>query len=39
LNGDLSLLGFPILGHIISIRSGHSSNVAFAKMIANPECL
>ncbi len=39
LNGDLSLLGFPILGHIISIRSGHSSNVAFAKMIANQECL
>ncbi len=38
LNGDLSLIGAPILGHIISIRSGHSSNVAFAKLIANQEC-
>jgi len=33
--GDLSLIGMPILGHIISIRSGHSSNVAFAKAIAS----
>ncbi len=30
--GDLSLMG-PFLGHIISIRSGHSSNITFAKMI------
>ncbi|PIS00257.1 MAG: UDP-3-O-[3-hydroxymyristoyl] N-acetylglucosamine deacetylase [Chlamydiae bacterium CG10_big_fil_rev_8_21_14_0_10_35_9] len=29
--GDLSLIGKPILGHIIAIRSGHYSNVAFAK--------
>jgi UDP-3-O-[3-hydroxymyristoyl] N-acetylglucosamine deacetylase len=36
LNGDLSLAG-PILGHIISIRSGHLSNINFAKMIANLE--
>ena len=36
--GDLSLVGAPILGHIISVRSGHASNVAFAKMIANLEC-
>lgn len=35
--GDLSLLGRLILGHIISVRSGHSSNIAFAKMIANME--
>jgi UDP-3-O-[3-hydroxymyristoyl] N-acetylglucosamine deacetylase len=35
--GDLSLLGAPILGHIISVRSGHASNIAFAKMIANLE--
>lgn len=35
--GDLSLLGAPILGHIISVRSGHSSNIAFAKTIANME--
>lgn len=33
--GDLSLIGSPFLGHIISVRSGHSSNVAFAKLIAN----
>lgn len=35
--GDLSLLGAPILGHIISVRSGHSSNIAFAKTIASME--
>lgn len=32
--GDLSLIGRPILGHIIAIRSGHASNVAFAKLLA-----
>lgn len=36
--GDLSLVGVRIMGHIISVRSGHSSNIAFAKMIANLEC-
>ncbi len=36
--GDLSLVGAPILGHIISVRSGHSSNIAFAKLIAKLEC-
>lgn len=36
--GDLSLVGAPILGHILSVRSGHSSNVAFAKLIAKLEC-
>lgn len=39
--GDLSLLGAPIEGHIVSIRSGHASNAAFAKAlrqtIRNPE--
>lgn len=35
--GDLSLLARPIIGHIISVRSGHSSNIAFAKTIANLE--
>lgn len=35
--GDLSLIGMPILGHIISVRSGHSSNIAFAKMISKLE--
>ncbi|GAB4186039.1 MAG: UDP-3-O-acyl-N-acetylglucosamine deacetylase [Simkaniaceae bacterium] len=33
--GDLSLVGENILAHIIAIRSGHFSNTAFAKEIAN----
>ena len=32
--GDLSLLGFPIRGHIIAARSGHHTNVEFAKKIS-----
>ncbi len=36
--GDLSLVGVRVEGHIISVRSGHSSNIAFAKMLANLEC-
>lgn len=32
--GDLSLIGFPFFAHIIAIRSGHSSNRAFAKQLA-----
>lgn len=35
--GDLSLIGSRIQGHIISVRSGHLSNIAFAKRIANLE--
>ncbi|MEY3946544.1 MAG: hypothetical protein RJB03_1250 [Bacteroidota bacterium] len=31
--GDLALIGFPIKAHIIANRPGHSSNVAFAKLI------
>ncbi len=31
--GDLALIGAPLLGHVIAVRSGHSSNVAFAKML------
>lgn len=31
--GDLSLIGFDFLAHIISIKSGHASNYAFAKQI------
>lgn len=31
--GDLSLVGFHFHAHIISIRSGHASNFAFAKKI------
>ena len=33
--GDLSLIGFDFLAHVISIRSGHASNVAFAKKLFN----
>lgn len=29
--GDMSLLGFPIEGHIFAMRSGHTSNLKFAK--------
>jgi UDP-3-O-[3-hydroxymyristoyl] N-acetylglucosamine deacetylase / 3-hydroxyacyl-[acyl-carrier-protein] dehydratase len=31
--GDLSLLGRPLRGHIISVRSGHATNVAFVQKI------
>ncbi len=31
--GDLALIGYPIKGHIIASRPGHSSNVEFAKKI------
>lgn len=31
--GDLSLVGFHFVAHIISIRSGHTSNLALAKKI------
>lgn len=31
--GDLSLIGKSLIGHIIAIRSGHFSNVAFAKKL------
>lgn len=33
--GDLSLIGFPINAHFISIRSGHASNFLFAKKLVN----
>jgi UDP-3-O-[3-hydroxymyristoyl] N-acetylglucosamine deacetylase/3-hydroxyacyl-[acyl-carrier-protein] dehydratase len=32
--GDLALLGGPLLGHIISVRSGHATNVAFVQKLA-----
>jgi UDP-3-O-[3-hydroxymyristoyl] N-acetylglucosamine deacetylase len=32
--GDLALIGAPLVAHVIAVRSGHSSNVAFAKTIA-----
>jgi len=31
--GDFSLIGFPIWGHIVASRSGHSSNVKFLKKV------
>lgn len=33
--GDLSLIGIPLLTHIIAIKTGHKSNVAFAKKLYN----
>jgi UDP-3-O-[3-hydroxymyristoyl] N-acetylglucosamine deacetylase len=33
--GDLALVGFPFLAHIIAIRCGHSANHAFAKQLVN----
>lgn len=33
--GDLSLLGFDVIAHVIAIRSGHASNVAFARKLFN----
>lgn len=33
--GDLSLIGVDFHAHIISIRSGHGSNFAFAKKLSN----
>ena len=33
--GDLSLIGIDFHAHIISIRSGHASNVAFARKLFN----
>jgi UDP-3-O-[3-hydroxymyristoyl] N-acetylglucosamine deacetylase / 3-hydroxyacyl-[acyl-carrier-protein] dehydratase len=34
LMGDLTLLGGPILGHVIAVRSGHQSHVEFVKKLA-----
>ncbi len=31
--GDLALLGFPIKGHIIAVRSGHKSNASLVEKI------
>jgi UDP-3-O-[3-hydroxymyristoyl] N-acetylglucosamine deacetylase len=39
--GDLSLIGGVVKAHIVAIRSGHTSNIAFAKTLQNfllPEC-
>jgi UDP-3-O-[3-hydroxymyristoyl] N-acetylglucosamine deacetylase/3-hydroxyacyl-[acyl-carrier-protein] dehydratase len=34
LMGDLTLVGAPIEGHIIAVRSGHKHNLGFAKLLA-----
>lgn len=37
--GDISLLGFPIEGHIYAVRSGHSSNLKFVrKLLSVSDC-
>lgn len=32
--GDLSLIGAPLCAHVIAIRSGHASHIAFAKILS-----
>lgn len=37
--GDLALLGFPLLGHVIATKSGHSQHLGLMREIAaHPEC-
>ncbi len=37
--GDFSLIGFPIYGHILADKAGHSTNLKFIKkLISCPEC-
>jgi UDP-3-O-[3-hydroxymyristoyl] N-acetylglucosamine deacetylase len=37
--GDFSLIGFPLYGHILASRAGHSTNLKFLKMLlSHPEC-
>lgn len=31
--GDLSLIGFPIYGHIVAVRAGHTANVRFLRTL------
>jgi UDP-3-O-[3-hydroxymyristoyl] N-acetylglucosamine deacetylase/3-hydroxyacyl-[acyl-carrier-protein] dehydratase len=35
--GDIGLIGRPVLGHIIAVRSGHEANVAFISMLHREE--
>jgi UDP-3-O-[3-hydroxymyristoyl] N-acetylglucosamine deacetylase/3-hydroxyacyl-[acyl-carrier-protein] dehydratase len=35
--GDLALLGMPIKGHVISLKSGHETNVKFVRRLASLE--
>jgi len=37
--GDISLIGFPVYGHIIANRAGHSTNIKFIKkLLASTDC-
>ncbi len=37
--GDLALLGYPLLGHVIAHRAGHTQHLAFMQAIINaPDC-
>ncbi len=36
--GDLSLIGFPVMGHIFASRTGHTTNLKFAKALAASDC-
>lgn len=37
--GDFSLIGFPVYGHILANKAGHSTNLKFMKkLISCPEC-
>ncbi len=36
--GDLSILGFPIYGHVVASKSGHATNIKFLKkLLAHPD--
>lgn len=37
--GDFSLIGYPIYGHVIANKSGHTTNLKFLKkLLTHPEC-
>jgi len=37
--GDLALLGYPLMGHVVASRSGHGQHLGLLRAIAeNPEC-
>ncbi|MBI4690044.1 MAG: UDP-3-O-acyl-N-acetylglucosamine deacetylase [Nitrospirae bacterium] len=37
--GDLTLIGFPVYGHIVANRAGHSTNIKFIKrLLSSQDC-
>lgn len=37
--GDLSLIGYPLLGHVHALKAGHAQHIAFLKEITeHPDC-